>query len=120
MGPMTSRPLLRLLRDALAVLTVGCFMFPIFWWGLNSIKPVDAVFEHRGVVWFDFTPTFANYQATVLGQGPEFLAAREAMTASIIVVEWCFSMFVIWPLRLARFCMIAPTHSSGTSIQTLS
>ncbi|MCA3575522.1 MAG: carbohydrate ABC transporter permease [Aestuariivirga sp.] len=82
---MTSRPLLRLLRDAVAVLTVGCFMFPIFWWGLNSIKPVDAVFEHRGVVWFDFTPTFANYKATVLGQGPEYLAAREAMTASIIV-----------------------------------
>jgi multiple sugar transport system permease protein len=82
---MTSRPLLRLLRDVAAVLTVGCFMFPIFWWGLNSIKPVDAVFEHRGVVWFDFTPTFANYQATVLGQGPEYLAAREAMTASVIV-----------------------------------
>jgi multiple sugar transport system permease protein len=82
---MTSRPLLRLLRDAAAVLTVGCFMFPIFWWGLNSIKPVDAVFEHRGVVWFDFTPTFANYRATFMGQGPEFLASRNAMTASIIV-----------------------------------
>jgi len=82
---MTSPLALRLLRDAAAVLTVGCFMFPIFWWGLNSIKPVDAVFEHRGVVWFDFTPTFANYQATILGQGPEFLASRHAMTASVIV-----------------------------------
>jgi multiple sugar transport system permease protein len=73
------------IRALLAVFTVGCFMFPIFWWGLNSIKPVDAVFEHRGVVWFDFTPTFANYQATILGQGPEFLASRHAMTASVIV-----------------------------------
>ena len=82
---MTSPLALRLLRDAAAVLTVGCFMFPIFWWGLNSIKPVDAVFEHRGVVWFDFTPTFSNYQATILGQGPEFLASRHAMTASVIV-----------------------------------
>ena len=82
---MTSRLPFRLLRDAAAVLTVGCFMFPIFWWGLNSIKPVDAVFEHRGVVWFDFTPTFANYQATLLGQGQEFLASRQAMVDSITV-----------------------------------
>lgn len=82
---MTSRLPFRLLRDAAAVLTVGCFMFPIFWWGLNSIKPVDAVFEHRGVVWFGFTPTFANYRATILGQGPEFLASRQAMVDSIIV-----------------------------------
>jgi multiple sugar transport system permease protein len=82
---MTSRLPLRLLRDATALLTVGCFMFPIFWWGLNSIKPLDAVFEHRGVVWFDFTPTFANYRATILAQGPEFLASRQAMLDSIIV-----------------------------------
>jgi cell division protein ZapE len=51
---MTSRRSLRLLRDVAALLTVGCFMFPLFWWGLNSIKPADAIFEHRGVVWFDF------------------------------------------------------------------
>jgi multiple sugar transport system permease protein len=79
------KPAYETIRALLAVFTVGCFMFPIFWWGLNSIKPVDAVFEHRGVVWFDFTPTFANYQATLFGQGPEFLASRHAMTASIIV-----------------------------------
>src|ERR1019366_9974585 len=35
--------------------------------------------------------------------------------------EWeSFSMLVITPLRLARFWTIAPTHSSGTSIQTVS
>jgi multiple sugar transport system permease protein len=82
---MTSRRSLRLLRDVAALLTVGCFMFPFFWWGLNSIKPADAIFEHRGVVWFDFTPTFANYRATLLGQGPEFLASRQAMLDSIVV-----------------------------------
>lgn len=82
---MNSRQTIRLVRDIAAVLTVGIFMFPIFWWGLNSIKPVDAVFEHRGVLWFDFTPTFINYQMTILGQGPEFLASRQAMIASIIV-----------------------------------
>jgi multiple sugar transport system permease protein len=82
---MTSRRSHRLLRDVAALLTVGCFMFPFFWWALNSIKPADAIFEHQGVVWFDFTPTFANYRATLLGQGPEFLASRQAMLDSIIV-----------------------------------
>lgn len=82
---MTSRRSLRLLRDVAALLTVGCFMFPLFWWGLNSIKPADAIFEHRGVVWFDFTPSFANYRATLLGQGPDFLALRQSMIDSIIV-----------------------------------
>jgi multiple sugar transport system permease protein len=82
---MTSRRSFRLLRDAAALLTVGCFMFPFFWWGLNSIKPADAIFEHQGVVWFDFTPSFANYRATLFGQGPEFLASRQAMLDSIIV-----------------------------------
>ena len=82
---MTSRRSLRLLRDVAALLTVGCFMFPFFWWGLNSIKPADAIFEHQGVVWFDFTPSFANYRATLLGQGPDFLALRQSMIDSIIV-----------------------------------
>jgi multiple sugar transport system permease protein len=82
---MTRHPLLSLLRDAAAVLTVGCFMFPLFWWGLNSIKPADAIFEHRELVWFGFTPSFANYQATLLGQGPEFMASRQSMLDSIIV-----------------------------------
>lgn len=75
----------RYVRDLVAILVVGSFFFPIFWWGLNSIKPVDAIFERQGVVWFDFTPTFINYQMTILGQGPEFLASRQAMIASIIV-----------------------------------
>ena len=79
---MTNRRSLRLLRDVAALLTVGCFMFPLFWWGLNSIKPADAIFEHRGVVWFDFTPSFANYRATLLGQGPDFLALRQSMIDS--------------------------------------
>ena len=34
------------------------------------------------------------------------------IVASIIVECASFSMLVSWPLRFARFCMIAPTHSS--------
>jgi multiple sugar transport system permease protein len=82
---MSTRPFLSRLRDIAAIATVGCFMFPLFWWALNSIKPVDAIFEHRGTVWFDFTPSFANYRMTLLGEGPEFMASRQSMLDSIIV-----------------------------------
>ena len=82
---MISRLSFRLLRDVLALLTVGCFMFPLFWWGLNSIKPAHAIFENYSVNWFDFTPTFANYRVTLLGEGPAFFAAQQAILDSIIV-----------------------------------
>ena len=45
---------------------------------------------------------------------------RVVMVASIMVECGSFSMLVRRPLRLARFCMMEPTHSSGTSIQTVS
>jgi multiple sugar transport system permease protein len=61
-----SRPW-RLVRDALAVLVTGIFMFPIFWWALTSIKPMTAVFDKDRIVWFDFVPTLINYAVTLLG-----------------------------------------------------
>lgn len=57
----------KLLRDAAAVLMVAIFMFPIFWWGLSSIKPYSAIFNKDGPVYFDFTPTPDNYRVTLLG-----------------------------------------------------
>lgn len=99
---MTRRPFLSRLRDIAAIATVGCFMFPLFWWFLNSIKPVDAIFEHRGVVWFDFTPSLANYRATILGQGPEFLASRQAMLDSIIVATGATLLSLVAGLPAAR------------------
>ena len=45
---------LRLLRDVAAVLVVGIFMFPLFWWALTSIKPISAIFNKDEVVFFDF------------------------------------------------------------------
>ncbi|MFM8745847.1 MAG: carbohydrate ABC transporter permease [Aestuariivirga sp.] len=57
-----------ILRDILAVLVVGAFMFPLFWWGLTSIKPDYAIFDKDGINWFSFEPTLENYRVTVLGQ----------------------------------------------------
>jgi multiple sugar transport system permease protein len=54
-------------RYGFSILLVGVFMFPIFWWGLTSIKPISAIFNKDEVVVFDFEPTFNNYRVTLLG-----------------------------------------------------
>ena len=82
---MTCSFALRLLRDAAAVLVVGCFMFPLFWWGLNSIKPAHAIFENFSVNWFDFTPTLDNYRVTLSGEGPAFFASKQSILDSLTV-----------------------------------
>ena len=82
---MPQNPALRHLRDVMAVLTVGCFMFPLFWWGLNSIKPANAIFENFSVNWFDFTPTLDNYRVTLAGEGPAFFASRQAILDTLLV-----------------------------------
>jgi multiple sugar transport system permease protein len=61
-----SRPW-QLLRDAVAVIVTGIFMFPMFWWALTSIKPMDAIFDKDRINWFDFAPTLVNYAVTLLG-----------------------------------------------------
>jgi multiple sugar transport system permease protein len=80
-----ARPLRHLIRDALAVLTVGCFLFPLLWWGLTSIKPAHAIFELDAVNWTDFTPSLANYRVTLLDEGPGLFASRRAILDSLIV-----------------------------------
>ncbi len=61
------------LRYATAILITAVFMFPIFWWGLTSIKPTSAIFNKDKVVVFDFEPTLINYRVTVLGENPSEL-----------------------------------------------
>ena len=68
-----SRPW-QLLRDVLAYLVTGIFLFPLFWWALASFKPISAMFDKDRVVWFDFKPTLVNYQVTLLGQSRSDLA----------------------------------------------
>ena len=75
----------RLLRDAAAIAVVAAFLFPLFWWGLTSIKPAHAIFETHGLVWFDFAPTLANYRVTLFGEGPAFFASRAAILQSLAV-----------------------------------
>ena len=65
----TSR-LRRLRRDFAALLVVGLFMLPLYWWLLASIKPISAQFDLAGNVFFDFVPTFDNYAATLFGFNP--------------------------------------------------
>ena len=56
------------LRYVAAIFIILVFVFPIFWFALTSLKPISAVFDKDGVVWFDFIPTFENYRVTLLGE----------------------------------------------------
>ena len=68
---MTTPSLLRRLRrDIAAILVVGLFMFPLYWWLLASIKPFSAQIDLAGNVFFDFVPTFDNYAAAIFGFNP--------------------------------------------------
>jgi multiple sugar transport system permease protein len=67
------------LRDAVAVFVTAIFMFPIFWWGLTSIKPISAVFDKDRVVWFDFTPTLINYAVTLFGRSRSQMAIDDGL-----------------------------------------
>ena len=71
-----SRPW-QLLRDALAVVVTGIFMFPLFWWALTSIKPMDAIFDKDRINWFDFAPTLVNYAVTLLGLSRSQMAIEQ-------------------------------------------
>ena len=57
----------RTLRDIAAWTIVIVFMFPLFWWGLSSIKPYSAIFNKDGPVYVDFEPTLDNYRVTIGG-----------------------------------------------------
>jgi multiple sugar transport system permease protein len=63
-----------ILRYVAAIWVVCIFMFPIFWWGLTSIKPTSAIFNKDEIVLFNFKPTLDNYRVTALGANPAELS----------------------------------------------
>lgn len=82
---MTKARIMRFIRDVAAISSVGLFLFPILWWGLNSIKPASALFDKDGIVFFDFEPSFINYWVTFSGDGPGVYDARRAIADTLIV-----------------------------------
>ena len=73
----------RTLRDIVAILTVGLFMFPLFWWALTSIKPMYAIFNKDEVVVFNFVPTLINYAVVLLGWSRAELAIESGSTFGV-------------------------------------
>lgn len=112
---MTSPLYLRLLRDATAIFTVGCFMFPLFWWGLTSIKPVSAIFAYDRITWFDFTPTFANYRVTLLGEGPAFFSSNQAIVSSVFVAVGS-TLLVLLAALPAAYALSLVANRSGRPV----
>ena len=80
---MKTSLVLRLLRDVTAILVVGIFMFPLFWWGLTSFKPTSAIFNKDEVVFFDFEPTLVNYQVVLMGKSRAELAIESGSTFGV-------------------------------------
>ena len=70
----------RRLRDIASIFVVGLFMFPIFWWGLTSIKPTSAIFDKDRVVFFDFVPTAINYLVVLFGMDRGALSINSGNT----------------------------------------
>jgi len=102
----------RLARDALALLVVGLFMFPIYWWALASIKPMSAQFSLAGNVFFDFTPTIGNYAVSLFGVNPfmldpgltsgiNFFDARPALLNSTIIAVCATALTLVLALPAA-------------------
>ncbi len=73
----------RRLRDVAAILVVGLFMFPLFWWALTSIKPTSAIFDKDEIVLFNFKPTLVNYAVTMLGKSRAELAIDSGNTFGV-------------------------------------
>ena len=73
------RRLLSLLRFAASVCVVAVFLFPIFWLGLTSIKPLSAIYNKDEVIFFDFKPLLDNYQTTFVGSGGSSAESRQTL-----------------------------------------
>lgn len=73
----------RFAHTGLAVLVVGIWMFPLFWWALTSIKPISAIFNKDRVVFFDFLPTLDNYRVVLLGKSRAELAIESGSTFGV-------------------------------------
>ena len=73
----------RRLRDVAAIIVVAMFMFPLFWWGLTSIKPSWAIFDKDEVVFFNFTPTTINFEVTLLGRSRSEAATAKGDTFGV-------------------------------------
>jgi multiple sugar transport system permease protein len=117
----------KIVRDAAAVLMVAVFMFPIFWWGLSSIKPYSAIFNKDGPVYFDFTPTSDNYRVTLMGVsrvelvldsggtygagGASSYDSRQTIVDSIVVAVGA-TIFTIFLATLASYA-ISRMHFRG-------
>ena len=54
------------LRYAVAISIVALFLFS-FLVALTSLKPISAVFDKDGVIWFDFVPTLRKLSCDFAG-----------------------------------------------------
>ncbi len=73
------------LRDVVSIAFLLLFMFPIFWWALNSVKPASAIYDKDRVIWFDFAPTIVNYEVTLLSGDSAVFHSRDSIVDTLFV-----------------------------------
>jgi multiple sugar transport system permease protein len=95
------RPIvLRLLRDAVAIVATGLFLFPILWTALDSIKPGSALYDKNGITFFDFVPTLENYK-TIFGGGSFDSSSALRDTAVVALGATLLGLMVALPTAFA-------------------
>ncbi len=98
---MTESGVLARFRDALAIVVVLLFLFPIAWWSLMSVMPPSAIFNKDGVVLFAFTPTFENYRLVAGNDGPDAFSVRAAFIDSTIIAMGSTALTLVIGLMAA-------------------
>ena len=63
------------------------FLFPVFWWGLTSIKPESAINNLDGRAWSSFTPTLANYTGAIFADINLKFDIRQPLIDTILVAS---------------------------------
>jgi multiple sugar transport system permease protein len=97
-----------ILRYAAALLVTALFQFPLFWWALTSIKPASAIFDMDRIVFFDFIPTWDNYQVTLFGGGPVLFDSRRTLSDSLAVALGATSLTLILALPASFALSLLP------------
>jgi ABC-type glycerol-3-phosphate transport system permease component len=66
--------------------------------GTDLDQAGTRIFEDYSINWFDFTPTFANYRVTLMGEGPAFFASRKAIVDTLIVAAGATALALLFAL----------------------
>jgi multiple sugar transport system permease protein len=90
-----------ILRDAAAIGTICVFLFPLLWWGLNSIRPTAAIYDPSGSAFLRFEPTLDHYRVVLGVDAPAAFDGKGAILDSILVASVATLLAIALALPMA-------------------